>query len=483
MVLSLLASAWQLPAAGVEDRLGLPARDAAGTASKDVQVLSLHMAPEPSTEYEQFPDSLPARGRGLRTYGQLMSTKSSGFQISDRLVHVVALAIFALVLRCSSVSEPYFADSFRHVNAIASGSLILQPPGYFLFNLTGFITSRLLHLSVVHALDAINIFFGVTGVVVFYALCRRLFDVQHAFLLSLVYACSPLAWFASDIQCTYASMTFFAPLLLFLIRGKRSFVLGCFAWAVMTGFRPSDGFFVLPWMLYEAIDVTWSKRLKGSAFAAAGFLLWWIPTAQRFGGGILAPFTHSKGQAARVAKGVLAGHPSFYSLVNFVRGCTGMTIAWGILTPLVVIGIFWLWRDRWVRSLTIWMAPGIGFFLLYYVSDATYFSYCVAPGLVVAGFFFAKLGRKRLQTVVYSMAVACSLLFMFGARPIAPRSPSRALVDAYFVSFSTWALRHQYGPTLQELMGDVEQAAVVDGETKSDNTVAYLVLSRMATLP
>ncbi len=155
-----------------------------------------------------------------------------------------------------------------------------------------------------------------------------------------------------------------------------------------------------------------------------------------------------------MAKGLLAGHPSFYSLVNFVRGCTGMTIAWGILTPFVVIGILWLWRDGWVRSLTVWMAPGIAFFLLYYVSDATYFAYCVAPGLLVVGFFFVQLGRKRLQTVAYSLAVACSLLFMFGARPVAPKSTSRALVDAYFVSFSAWALRHQYGPTLQELMGD-----------------------------
>lgn len=340
------------------------------------------------------------------------------------------------------------------MNAIANGSLIIQPPGYFLFNLTGLITSRLLHLSIPHALDVVNIFFGVGGVVVFYALCLLLFDVQKAFLLSLVYACSPLTWFASDIQLTYSSMTFFAPLLLFLIRGKRYFVLGCFVWAVMTGFRPSDGVFLLPWMLYEAIDVTWPERLKGSLLAVAGVLLWWIPTAQRFGGTILGPVTRSKGQAAGLAKGVLAGHPSIYSLVNLVRGCTGMTIAWGILTPLVAIGILWLWRDGgWVRSLTVWMMPCIAFSLLYYVSDATHFSNQVAPGLIVVGFFFVKLGKKKLQVGVYSMAIACSILFMFGARPVDPKTKSGAVVDAYFVSFSAWALRHQYGPTLSELIG------------------------------
>jgi len=381
----------------------------------------------------------------------------------------VVLAVFALALRCSSVSLPYFADSFRHVNAIADGSLIIQPPGYFLFNLTGFIASRLLPLSITHALDVINISFGVSGVLVFYALCRRLFDSQPALLLSLVYACSPLTWFASDVQCTYASMTLFAPLLLFLLKGKKNFVLGCFVWALMTGFRPSDGFFVFPWMLYEAIEVTWSTRLKGSLFAAAGFLLWWIPTAQRFGGTILSPITSSRGQAARVAKGVLTGHPSFYSLVNFLRGCTGMTLAWGILTPLVVIAILWLWRDGWVRSVTVWMAPGIIFFLGYFVSDATYFSYCVAPGLIAVGFLLVKLGRQRLQAGIYSLAIVCSLLFMFGARPIAPKTKPGALVDAYFVSFSAWALRHQYGPTLLELMGACGQSAGRDacGESGS----------------
>jgi hypothetical protein len=374
--------------------------------------------------------------------------------VSPRLVDIVVLAVFALVLRCSSVSQVYFADSFRHVNAIENGSLVIQPPGYFLFNLTGLVTSRLLHLSVPHALDVVNICFSVGGVVVFYALCCLLFDLQHAFLLSLVYACSPLTWFASDIQLSYASMTFFAPLLLFLVKGKKRFVLGCFVWAVMTGFRPSDGIFVVPWMLYQSINVPWSGRLKGSALAAVGVLLWWIPTAQRFGGTLLGPISRSKGQAAGLARGVLAGHPSIYSLANFVRGCTGMTIAWGILTPLVAIGLLWLWRDEeWVRSLIVWMTPCIAFSLLYYVSDATHFSNEVAPGLIVVGFFFVKLGRKRLQSLVYSAAVACSLLFMFGARPVDPETKPGAVVDAYFVSFSAWALRHQYGPTLAELLG------------------------------
>jgi len=271
-----------------------------------------------------------------------------------------------------------------------------------------------------------------------------------------------VAWFASDIQCTYASATFFAPLLLFLVRGKKYFAWGCFAWAIMAGFRPADGGFVLPWMLYEAIGVTWSARLKGLVLAAAGFLLWWIPTAQRFGGTFLAPVTKSRGQAATLAKGVLAGHPSLYALTNCVRACTAMTLAWGILTPLVVIAIVWLWRhDGWVRSLAVWMTPGVAFFLLYYISDAVLFSFCVAPGFLVVGFLLARMGRKRLQTAIYSAAVACSLIFMYGARPVSSKTKLGAVVDAYFVSFSAWALQHQYGPTLKELIGACGQPGVL----------------------
>jgi hypothetical protein len=389
---------------------------------------------------------------------------------SARLIHVLGLGVFALGLRLSSLAPPFFADSFRHVNAIASGALTIQPPGYFLFNFSGLLATKLLNLSIPHALDVINISFGVAGVIVFYVLCCLLFEVQHAFLLSLVYACSPVTWFASDVQCTYASMTFFAPLLLFLVRGKKYFVWGCFVWALMTGFRPSDGFFVFPWMLYEAIEVSWSTRLKGAALAAFGGLLWWIPTAERFGGGILSPITKSRGQAAGVAKGVLTGHPTLYSLVNFIRGCTGMTLAWGILTPLVLIGIVWLFRDSlWVRSLIVWMAPGLAFFLFYFVSDATYFSYCVAPGLLVVGFFFLKLGRKGLQNAVYAAAVICTVVFMYGARPVASRSRAGALINAYYVSFSAWAIWNQYGPTLQELMSEADR----HGTMQSANAVGF----------
>ena len=372
---------------------------------------------------------------------------------STRLVHVVVLTIFALALRCSSISVVYFADSFRHVNAIANGSLTLQPPGYFLFNLTGLVTSRLLHLSIPHALDVINIFFGVSGVLVFYALGCLLFEAQHVFLLSLVYACSPVTWFAADIQCTYASMSFFAPLLLLLVKGKKYFALGCLAWAIMAGFRPADGCFVLPWILYEAIDASWPARLKGAVLAAVGGLLWWIPTAQRFGGTFLGPITRSKGQAAGLAKGILTGHASLYALANFVRGCTVITLAWGILTPLVVIGIVWLWRQGgWVRSMTVWMLPGTAFLLLYFVSDAVQYSYCVAPGLLVVGFFFVKIGNQKLQAAIYSAAVACTLIFMYGARPVSSKTKVGAVIDAYYVSFSAWALQHQYGPSLKELI-------------------------------
>jgi len=383
--------------------------------------------------------------------------------ILARWLHVAVIAVFALVLRCSSISVVYFEDSFRHVNAIANGSLIIQPPGYFLFNLTGFVTYRLLHLSIPHALDLINVVFGVSGVVAFYALCCVLFEARHAFMLSLVYACSPVTWFASDIQCSYAAQTLLAPLLLYLVRGKKYFVWGCLVWAVLAGFRPSDGVFVLPWMLYESIGVTWSARLKGALLAVAGGLLWWIPTAQRYGGGFLSPITRSRGQAAALAQGVFTGEFSLYSLANFVRAWTSFILAWGILTPLVVIAIVWLWRrDGWVRSLTIWMIPGVLFFLFYYISDAVLFSFCVAPGLIVAGCLLAGIERKTWRTGIYSLAVACSLIFMFGARPVSPKTKSGAVVDAWFVSFTAWALRHQYGPSLRELIGTCAQPGMLD---------------------
>ena len=370
-----------------------------------------------------------------------------------RAVHMGILLLLTLMSRWASRSLPYFVDGPRHVEAVQDGTLFIQPPGYFLFEFTGLIVSKLLHVSPSVSLSIVNIMFGVSAVLVFYFLATRFFDLEHSLMLSMVYAATPLVWFVADIHSTYAAMTFFAPLLFLLVETENHFVLGCLAWSFMAGFRPSDGVFVVPWMLYHGIRQTWGSRIKGGVVAAAGVLLWWLPTAQRMGGGFFSPITASKSMASSVAHGPLSSHPSLLSVMNVMRGFSAMLIAWGVLLPFLAIGAVILWhRHSAVKSSLIWMIPGISYFLLYYIADASYFSFCVAPGLLIVGFLLCELA-KPLRTAVYSCAITASLLFIFLAHPIEPNSKPKAFLDAYFIKYSVWSLKHQYGPTLSDLLG------------------------------
>lgn len=203
------------------------------------------------------------------------------------------LVLLTLVLRIASASGPYFVDAARHIQAIDSGKLVIHTPGYFLFNAAGFFIARLLHVSAGSALHILNVAFSVSGVAIFYLLVHRLSVTSSPFWLSLAYTCSPIVWFSGDIHSSYAAMTFFAPLLILVLEVNRQFVWGCVVWALMTGFRPSDGVFVLPWMMFHSLRFSWKERLVGIVAAIAIVAAWWVPTVERYGGGLLLPLSSS----------------------------------------------------------------------------------------------------------------------------------------------------------------------------------------------
>jgi hypothetical protein len=386
--------------------------------------------------------------QGLRRLSQ-----SSLFQCS-------VLASFTLLLRMGSSSGPYFVDAPRHISAIETGTLVIHPPGYFLFNLTGFFLSHLFHVSAGSALHILNVSFSVLGVVVFYLLLSRFPAGSCPFWLSLAYTCSPIVWFSGDIHSTYAAMTFFAPLLILVLEGERRFVWGCVIWALMAGFRPSDGVFVLPWMVFHALRFSWKERLAGIAVATALVAAWWVPTAERYRGGLFLPLSASQEQVHGLAQGVLTGHLRTHAAVNIVHTIAGTIVTWGLLMPAVFLGAFAWTRNTTARSMTIFLTPGLAFFLLYYFSDGPYLAYTAAAGMVLAGVYIATRSPTT-QRAIYVIAVCVSLLFMISARP-ADGSPStlRAVTDAYFVRYSIPSLKEQRDPRLAKLLGACHDSTV-----------------------
>ena len=376
------------------------------------------------------------------------------------LVRCGALALLTLLLRILGASGPYFADSSRHIRAIESGLLVIHAPGYILFNTTGFFLAHLLHLSAGSALQVLNITFSVAGSVVFYLLLTRFPGISSPFWLALVYVCSPVVWFSGDVHCTYAAAAFFAPLLILVVEGERRFVLGCVVWALMTGFRPSDGVFVLPWMVFRSLRFGWRERLTGIAAAVPIVAAWWIPTVARYGGGWLSPLRYSGEQVQGLAQGVLTGQLALHALVNAAHAAAGMIMTWGVLTAAVCLEMAASVRRADARSMTIFLVPGLAFFLLYFVSDAPYFAFAAAAGMVLAGERLAKWpdGRRRLG---YAAAICASVLFMLCARTVdGTASKMRAVADAYFLKYSVPSLREQRDPRLASLLGACGDSSV-----------------------
>jgi hypothetical protein len=371
------------------------------------------------------------------------------------------LILLTLLLRILSRSGPYYVDALRHVSAIETGRLVIHAPGYFLFNATGFLLSRLLHVSAGAALQILNVGFSVLGVAVFYLFVSRLKTISSPFLLSLAYSCSPIVWFSGEIHSSYAAMTFFAPLLLLVLEAEGRFVWGCVIWAVMTGFRPSDGVFVLPWMIYHSLRFPSKERLAGLIAAIAVVAAWWIPTSERIGGGLLSPLLTSHEQVGGLAQGVLTGHFGLHAAVNVVHTVAGIVMTWGLLTPAAFLGVAAWTRSSTARSMTIFLAPGLAFFLLYFFSDGTYLAYAAPAGMVLAGIYLAdrRFARPRM---FYGAAISASLLFMILARPADGKPSSlRAVFDSYFVRYSVPSLKEQRDPRLAKLLDACHDATVV----------------------
>jgi hypothetical protein len=379
--------------------------------------------------------------------------------LQSRGLRCSALALLTFILRIVSASGPYFSDAFRHIRAIQSGLLVIHPPGYLVFNLTGFLLARLLHVSAADALQILNISFSMGGAAAFYLFVSRSNAFASPFWLSLAYVCSPIVWFSADVHSSYAALTFFAPLLILVVDSERSFVWGCLVWAFMTAFRPSDGVFVLPWMAFQALRFPRKKWHTGAVIAALVTAAWWIPTSMRYkalGAPPSAPtggLLYSDDQVHGLAQGVLTGHFGIHALVNAFHAISGMVMVWGLLTPLVCLGAAKAIRQATARSMTIFLTPGVLFFVLYYVSDAPYFAYTAAPGIVLAGVALAKWSPAQQRASLVA-AVCASLIFMIAARPIDTKgSKVRAVADAYFLKYSIDALKEQKDPRLASLLG------------------------------
>ena len=333
------------------------------------------------------------------------SRKETGF--------CLGLFAFVLATRALTSGTVYFGDGPAHLAAIQNGTFVIQPPGYWLFNRVGG-----LFPDPARGLLVFNWLCSGVGAVAFYLVCRRLTDGRTAKLGALLYSSIFFAWFSGNIHSTYASQLCFPVLmLLFMMRYEehpRKLLVAAIAicFALCAGFRPSDGVFLAPALLYwvfRTLSFRQTMFCLGTAFVAC--LLWFVPNSialHRYAGE-----SHSS-QLEKVATGAIVfGRINEYTASNGLRYFLPLTLSLGLLLPFIVSA-----RGKAAPLLWVWVTPASLFFLLVYISDAPYLN-CILPALVLLALMGVEQKlRPFLRPALIVAMIVVNLSFYLFFRPL-----------------------------------------------------------------
>lgn len=356
------------------------------------------------------------------------------------------VAVFAS--RAFTSSSAFFADANRHVTAARNHTYVIEPPGYWLFNRTaGLFPDPEIAISVM------NWCFSSAAAAVVYLAVRRLASEGVARISSVAYATVFWAWHSGNVHSTYASQLLFpvAIFLSFLYYSEKPDLIWVLAAAVLfalgAGFRPSDGAFFAPAFLYGL-----SKSKRGHLMTALVVVCllcvcWLVPQQLGLVKQTVPIERNFTSHFASMADGVLVVGFSRFALSNAIR----------VLIPLV-FGIFPL-LDLILRNgkqafLWIWILPGLAFFLLIYLGEASYLDYLLAALVILASTSPRVTDRKKLWR--FAVCAALNVAFYFVWRPIQFRNHmlqvAEYVIEADAGKFSYYGIQHHYEPTLSQLL-------------------------------
>lgn len=362
----------------------------------------------------------------------------------------VLLSLVTLLSRLIYTSAPFYVDGPAHVQAIRSGTLFIQPPGYLLYAELGRVVASGLHLSPGGALHWINVLSSTVGVFLFATLALRLFSPKLAVMLSSCYAFSDVIWFVADIHSSYALSAALVMGLLYLSwREDAGWWMGA-VWALETGVRPSEGVFMLPFVALTLWRQGRVPLLRFACVALPLLALWYLPTVQHFGGGMLSPLRSSEEQLGPLTNGLFTHETLPKKAANLLHLSCSIFNAWNVMT-LALVGGLLLTKQSWVRSLGWVLLPGFAFYAVIFFSDPAYLAYLVAPGFLLAGEGLRRLSEWRQWTIATAtLVISVSQMMLF--RPIVPHSTATAVLNSYVLEYSGWAIRHQYFMRLEKAM-------------------------------
>jgi len=368
---------------------------------------------------------------------------NSTVQHKDGIVYSLLIATLVFFSRYLTHGALYYVDGPRIVESIHAHTYVIQPPGYWLFAHLG----AMFH-DPVFGLSFWNQVFSATGAAVFFLLCRKfLLPSRTALLAALAYGSVFFSWFAGDVHSSYASQILFAPLTVycFLIYREKPSILRLSACAlsfsVGAGLRPSDGAFLAPlfiFMLFRFLK-QWKDRILLIVLTGILCLAWYVPTQIALHAAHNATVGNQLGSLAWQVSPLLAGINA-RTIANILRVVLPLLAAFWMLIPTIFLSRKPV--ENWIAFL--WISPGLAFFILIYMADATYLTFLSGGVILLA----ARTKNQRVATLLLFLCLAFNSLLFLGARPLAGNGRAELAINFYVVKYCNYGVQHQWSSTI-----------------------------------
>lgn len=359
-----------------------------------------------------------------------------------------ALGVAVFVSRALvTPSVPYWADGPRHIEAVRSGRLLIQPPGYWLFNyLAGLFSDPQFGIEVM------NWSFSALGCIALYAGARLLVDRSTARFAAGAYASLYFTWFSGSVHSTYPAELLFPPLMFLCIlshhrSGNVGWLLGAaLSFALAAGFRPSDGVFLtIMFLTYLFLEVPLQQAVVAVSAATGLCAVWFIPTWLGFHSNALE---YTKGITSMYS--IIARGLNYRSLANIVRFFLPLVAAFWLLVPLVARTCRYF-HYREVQLLWLWVLPGSLFFVFVFITDAPYMNFLTGAVILLAAIGCGR-SQPRLTRIVFMALIAWNVALFLLFTPFQSQNFSTKVLNTYVGKYTLHGLQHHVAHNLSDVV-------------------------------
>jgi len=364
------------------------------------------------------------------------------------------LMIFVIATRMYTAGEAYFQDGIKHIQNITDGILVIQVPGYWLFN--AFVSN---FSDYANTIEVINLIFSVFGAIIFYQVALLLAQTTLARLSTLAYVSIFYVWFAGNIHSTYASQIMFPIAVFWMVllhakTGSFSYIfLACILFSLGAGFRPSDGFLMLPFLMFYCFNHLRFRELVYCFFITSVVCLaWLIPTEleyRKIGESLLDMLGYTSKLTQEISP-LKAGF-SYRSMANVARVVLPFVAAFWLILPLIFL-ISLRKLDETNNLLILWIVPGLLFFLLYYMGPAPYLNFLTAAVILLALNNAAKLRSDRIARILFAACFVWNVSVFLVFVPIPGTSVLTQAVNVYVGTYTKYGIQNKQRANLSKVV-------------------------------